>query len=75
LHREVVHTLQVERPATLSAQIVDAAIVERMGARREPVVAFAPDSGVAHGYRALWSELCDRLAFGDTGARAIGSTS
>jgi cellulose biosynthesis protein BcsQ len=70
LHRETVQALQVDRPATLSAQIVDAAIVERMGARREPVVAFAPDSGVAHGYCALWNELCDRLGINALDARA-----
>jgi cellulose biosynthesis protein BcsQ len=75
LHREVVHALQVERPATLSAQIVDAAIVERMGARREPVVAFAPESGVAHGYRALWSEFCDRGALRDAGAYVAATSS
>jgi cellulose biosynthesis protein BcsQ len=61
LHRDIVESLQLERPSTLSAQIVEAAVVERMGARMEPVLQFAPDSGVAAAYRALWAELLDRL--------------
>jgi chromosome partitioning protein len=62
LHREVVEALQVARPATLSAQVVDSAIVERMGARREPVVRSAPATGAAESYRALWREVASILA-------------
>ncbi|MCU1426141.1 MAG: cobyrinic acid a,c-diamide synthase [Actinomycetia bacterium] len=61
LHCDTVEQVQLARPATLSAQIVDSAVVERMGVRRKPVVAFAPTSGVAEAYRALWSELLQRL--------------
>jgi chromosome partitioning protein len=61
LHRDIVESVQLERPATLSAQVVEAAVVERMGARMEPVLQYAPDSGVAAAYRALWTELLDRL--------------
>jgi cellulose biosynthesis protein BcsQ len=60
VHRATVEAMQLERPNTLSAQIVNAAIVERMGTRLEPVVRSAPDSGVAAGYRALWDELLSR---------------
>jgi chromosome partitioning protein len=67
LHRDIVQSVQLERPATLSAQVVDAAVVERMGARMEPVLQFAPDSGVAAAYRALWTELLERC-----GADAAG---
>jgi cellulose biosynthesis protein BcsQ len=61
LHRDIVEALQIERTDTLSAQIVNAAIVERMAARFEPVVHTAPDSGVSASYRALWQEVRDRL--------------
>jgi len=64
VHRHVVETLQVERPDTLSAQIVDAAVVERMGVDHEPVVRSAPSSGAAESYRALWQEVCARLVPG-----------
>jgi cellulose biosynthesis protein BcsQ len=60
VHRTTVESVQLERPSTLSAQIVNAAIVERMGSRREPIVRSAPESGVAAGYRALWDELLSR---------------
>jgi cellulose biosynthesis protein BcsQ len=61
LHRDLVEAVQVHRPATLSAQVVDAAIVERMGERLDPVVRFAPQTGVAQGYRSLWAEVVDRV--------------
>jgi chromosome partitioning protein len=64
VHRHVVETLQVERPDTLSAQIVDAAVVERMGVDHVPVVRSAPSSGAAESYRALWQEVCARLVPG-----------
>jgi cellulose biosynthesis protein BcsQ len=61
LHRDTIEALQLERITTLSAQIVDTAVVERMAVHRRPVVVDAPDSAVAHAYRALWSELEVRL--------------
>ncbi len=61
MHRDIVQEVQLERVTTLSAQIVSAAVVERMGSRHQPVVAFAPETGVAEAYRALWSEVRDRL--------------
>jgi chromosome partitioning protein len=61
LHRDTVEQLQIERVSTLSAQIVSSAVVERMGSRRQPVAAFAPQSGVAEAYRALWAEIWGRL--------------
>jgi chromosome partitioning protein len=63
VHRATVEALQLERPNTLSAQIVNAAVVERMGARREPIVRSVPESGVSAGYRALWDEVLDRARF------------
>jgi cellulose biosynthesis protein BcsQ len=61
MHRQLVEAVQVARPQTLSAQVVDAAIVERMGDRLAPVVHSAPESGASVAYRALWAEVCDRF--------------
>jgi hypothetical protein len=36
--------------------------VEKMGLRREPLVAYAPRSAVGHAFKLLWSELQNRGA-------------
>jgi cellulose biosynthesis protein BcsQ len=61
LHRDLVQTLAKEWPALLSTTIPTAAVIERMGSERAPVGAFAPRSAAAAAYRAVWSELSDRL--------------
>jgi chromosome partitioning protein len=61
LHRDLVQTLTKEWPALLSSTIPTAAVIERMGSERAPVGVFAPRSAAAAAYRAVWSELSDRL--------------
>jgi chromosome partitioning protein len=61
LHRDLVQTLTKEWPALLSTTIPTAAVIERMGSERAPVGVFAPRSAATAAYRAVWSELSDRL--------------
>jgi cellulose biosynthesis protein BcsQ len=62
LHREVMEQLAEEQPAVLlETAIPVAADVERMGARRAPLLDFAPRSAAAHAYAALWEEIRSRL--------------
>jgi chromosome partitioning protein len=60
LHKEIVTEL-TGRPGILSTAIPAASVVERMGAEREPIAAFAPRSKAAVAYEALWAEVRDRL--------------
>jgi cellulose biosynthesis protein BcsQ len=58
LHRDVMERLRAEQPgAVLQTAIPMAADVERMGARRSPLVDFAPRSPAAKAYAALWEEI------------------
>jgi cellulose biosynthesis protein BcsQ len=62
LHREVMERLRDEQPgAVLETTIPMAADVERMGARRLPIVDFAPRSPATRAYGALWEEIRARL--------------
>jgi chromosome partitioning protein len=62
LHREVMERLRDEQPgAVLETTIPMAADVERMGARRLPIVDFAPHSPATRAYGALWEEIRARL--------------
>jgi chromosome partitioning protein len=61
LHREMVADLRLQRPGMLDAQIPAVTDVERMGVHRGPVASFAPTSRAARAYRALWTEISDRL--------------
>jgi cellulose biosynthesis protein BcsQ len=62
LHRDVMQQLRREQPAAvLETAIPMAADVERMGARRLPLVDFAPRSRAARAYGALWKEIRARL--------------
>jgi cellulose biosynthesis protein BcsQ len=54
LHREVAETLPALRADILADGIPALSILEQMAARREPVMAFAPQSSAARSYRALW---------------------
>jgi cellulose biosynthesis protein BcsQ len=58
LHREVMEDL---RGSVLDAAIPLSADVERMGARREVVAAFAPRGRAAAAYEALWADIRGRL--------------
>jgi cellulose biosynthesis protein BcsQ len=61
LHRDVVELLQGRYADVAKTMIPSSALVERMGQRRRPVVAFAPRSPVAAAYDDLWRELAERL--------------
>ena len=64
LHRDVVERLPREHPGVLRAAIPTAADVERMGMHRTVLEEFAPRSRAARAYRALWSEIGERLGNG-----------
>ncbi len=53
-HRDVVATLPTQHADILPECIPSLSIVEQMAARREPVMAFAPQSSAAKSYRSLW---------------------
>ena len=61
LHRELVASLPEQLPAVAAAAIPSAAVVERMGVGREPVVTGAPRSPAALAYGMLWAEVSERL--------------
>jgi len=67
LHREVVEQLPREHPEVLRTAIPTAADVERMGVHRTVLEEFAPRGRAARAYRALWTEIGERL---DNGAGA-----
>jgi cellulose biosynthesis protein BcsQ len=70
LHVEVIATTRVRFPMTLATEIPYWSEIERMSARRQPLPAYAPRSGAARIYQALWAELLGRL--GATDATAAG---
>ncbi len=57
LHREVVADFAGRHPEVLRSYIPYASVVEQMGSRRAPVLAFAPASPAGRAYRQLWEEL------------------
>jgi cellulose biosynthesis protein BcsQ len=61
LHRDVVELLQGKYGDVATSVIPNSATVERMGQRRRPVVASAPNTNVASAYRELWREVATRL--------------
>jgi chromosome partitioning protein len=61
LHRELSESLTVDWPELLDTPVPSAAVIERMGQERAPVGMFAPRSRAAAAYRALWSEVAERL--------------
>lgn len=61
LHRELVDELTGAWPQLLPTSVPAAAVIERMGAERAPIGAFAPSSPAARRYRALWSEVAVAL--------------
>ncbi len=63
LHRRLVARLRsTHRVTMLGAVIPDAEEIELMGEERDPVGAFAPASGPALAYEALWWDIRRRLA-------------
>lgn len=61
LHRELTTSLQADYPEVLDSVIPSASDVERMGAERAIIEAFAPKSRAARAYRSLWTEVRERL--------------
>jgi cellulose biosynthesis protein BcsQ len=61
LHREVMDRLRGEWAGVLEAAIPASAEIERMGLERDAVVSYAPGGKAALAYRALWSDVCERL--------------
>ena len=62
LHQELIAEVSKTHPEIVGATIPAAIDVERMGVHRAPVTAFAPKSRAANAYRALWSDISDRIA-------------
>ncbi|HEY1618451.1 MAG TPA: AAA family ATPase [Streptosporangiaceae bacterium] len=56
LHREIAEQLPAQRPEFARAVIPALSVVERMSVERAPVAVFAPRSGAARAYAALWAE-------------------
>jgi cellulose biosynthesis protein BcsQ len=67
LHRDVVELLHGRYGDVAQSVVPNAAIVERMGQRRRPVVAIAPSSGAALAYEGLWREVAARLGVATPG--------
>jgi len=61
LHREVMERLRAQWSSVLEAAIPASAEIERMGLRREAVVAYAPAGKAALAYRSLWADVQARL--------------
>ena len=61
LHKQLVAEIAHQWPATLSATVPAASVVERMGVERAPVGTFAPRSVASIAFRDAWTELAARL--------------
>jgi chromosome partitioning protein len=61
LHREVIEEMRGRWPNVLEAEVPASAEIERMGARRKVVPAFAPHSRAAEAYEALWAGVKRKL--------------
>ena len=61
LHRDLIESVQLARPETLSAPVPYSADVERMGVVLAPVARFAPNCPAVACYDAIWSEIQIRL--------------
>ena len=62
MHRDVMERYRAERPEMLRTVVPLAADVERMGLARAPLDEFAPRGAAAWAFRALWTEIRERLA-------------
>jgi cellulose biosynthesis protein BcsQ len=61
LHKQTMEALRVRFPAILETEVPYGSDFERLALRRAPVEAYAPASGAAEVYRALWREIDARL--------------
>jgi cellulose biosynthesis protein BcsQ len=58
LHREIAERLPAERLGSAASTAIPAlSVIEQMAVHRAPVGAFAPRSGAARAYAALWAEV------------------
>lgn len=57
MHRDVINSDDDPRARILESDIPYLSDVEKMGSERSPVPAFAPNSGAARAYKALWREV------------------
>lgn len=57
MHREIMHDLPALHPGFLNSAIPFSVDVERMGVRREPLLAYSSVSEAARAYRALCNEI------------------
>lgn len=61
LHKAIIHSLPQEIPGFMRSMIPNAAEVEKMGLRRQPLSVFAGASGASRAYCYLFAEMMDRL--------------
>ena len=61
MHHELMKAARENLDGILEADIPYLSMVERMGAERQPVPAFAPRTPAADAYRRLWEELREKL--------------
>ena len=61
LHRDVANTIFSKHKRILRTAIPYLSEVEKMGIRRMPLCAFAPQSPAADSYEALWQEIVDSV--------------
>ncbi|OSM04361.1 ParA family protein [Magnetofaba australis] len=60
IHKVVSRTVPLKHPAFLKATIPDSNLIEAMGMKRAPLLAYAPTSEEAQAYRNLWSAILAR---------------
>jgi len=61
LHKQTIEELRARFPSILATEVPYGSEFERMAARRAPIESYAPASAAAEIYRALWSEIDERL--------------
>ncbi|MBW2712793.1 MAG: ParA family protein [Deltaproteobacteria bacterium] len=61
LHNEVVAHAAAAAPEFLKSWIPYASVIEQMGEHRAPLSSYAPRTPAAKAYRALWSEVFERI--------------
>ncbi|MCP4288563.1 MAG: AAA family ATPase [Gammaproteobacteria bacterium] len=61
MHLDIIKQMPEHHPEVLAAQIPYASDVEKMGAKREPLLSFSPRSAAALAYEALWGEIKERI--------------
>ncbi len=61
LHQDVMASTRERFPAMLATEVPYWSEIERMSLRRAPIPAFAPNSGAAQIYAALWAEVAARM--------------